>query len=83
MKQQNNPQMGEWFARLKEIDLHDLADRLGMQRHGKQGNYFSPARKETQASLSIYPAKGTRAAGWKDHTSGDQWQHHRLGDLSA
>ncbi|WP_222103279.1 toprim domain-containing protein [Chromobacterium vaccinii] len=67
-----NPRMAEWFARLKELDLHEVAARLGMRRDGGRGNYFSPARKEKQPSLSIHGAdKGRYGAGWKDHTTGN------------
>ncbi|EEG08193.1 toprim domain-containing protein [Pseudogulbenkiania ferrooxidans] len=70
MTPNNNPAMGEWFARLKsEIDLHDLADRLGMERQGRDGNYFSPSRKEKHPSLSIYVNHEKHGTGWKDHTA--------------
>ncbi|WP_024303356.1 toprim domain-containing protein [Pseudogulbenkiania sp. MAI-1] len=70
MSTNNNPAMGEWFARLKsEINLHDLADRLDMQRHGREGNYFSPSRKEKHPSLSIYDNHPKFGNGWKDHAA--------------
>lgn len=73
MKNDNNAAaMAEWFTRLKnEIDLEDLANRLGMKQLGSKGNWFSPARKEKQPSLSIYVGHKTHGTGWKDHTSGD------------
>lgn len=63
--------MGEWFARLKEIDLHDVADQLGMKRQGGKGNYFAPSRKEKNPSLSIYQNHPKYGNGWKDQTTGD------------
>ncbi|MBK0415888.1 toprim domain-containing protein [Chromobacterium haemolyticum] len=58
--------LGQWFDQLKEqIDLHDLAARLGLKRQGK-GNYHSPHHPDRHASLSIF-ADGR---GWKDW-SGD------------
>ncbi|UGA40189.1 hypothetical protein JOS77_13120 [Chromobacterium haemolyticum] len=58
--------LGQWFDQLKEqIDLHDLAARLGLKRQGK-GNYHSPHHPDSHASLSIF-ADGR---GWKDW-SGD------------
>lgn len=55
---------------LKErIDLHDLADRLGLKRgKGKDANYHSPGHKDKSPSLSIFSKNGKW--GWKDH-SGD------------
>jgi hypothetical protein len=51
-----------------DIDLHELAARLGIQR-GKTGNYHAPWRDDKKPSVSIYPKNG-RAAHWKDHGSG-------------
>lgn len=46
------------------IDLHDLAERLGLKRQTENsGNYFSPHRQEKMPSLSIFK-DGT---AWKDH----------------
>ncbi len=42
------------IAQLKqEIDLHDLADRLGLERPGGKGNYRSPHHADKTPSLSI------------------------------
>lgn len=58
----------DWFDRLKrEIDLHDLADRLGLQRQGGNGNYHSPHHTDKSASVSIF--KDGRA--WKDWSGTD------------
>jgi hypothetical protein len=60
-------ELGDWFARLKsEIDLHELAERLGLKRQGSHGNYHSPHHEDRQASLSIYD----HGRSWKDW-SGD------------
>ena len=58
--------------RLKEqIDLHDLADKLGLERPGgASGNYRSPGHKDASPSLSIFPAKF--ATGFKDHSDPDK-----------
>jgi len=58
--------------RLKEqIDLHDLADKLGLERPGgSSGNYRSPGHKDSSPSLSIFPAKF--ATGFKDHSDPDK-----------
>ncbi|WP_293765911.1 toprim domain-containing protein [uncultured Aquitalea sp.] len=59
--------MGDWFAQLKrDIDLHDLADKLGLQRQGSRGNYHSPHHPDSSPSLSIFDG----GRGWKDW-SGD------------
>lgn len=54
-------------AEIKErVDLHDLADKLGLERPVRSGNYKSPHHKDKSPSLSIFDG-GT---GWKDW-SGD------------
>lgn len=58
--------------RLKErVDLHDLADRLGLKRPGgSTGNYCSPYHADSSPSVSIFPKDfGT---GFKDHSDPDQ-----------
>lgn len=53
---------------LKErIDLHELAEKLDLQRPQKNGNYRSPHHADKAPSLSIY-RQGTR---WKDHSTGE------------
>lgn len=47
------------------IDLHDLAEKLGLERPKGQGNYRSPHHKDSNPSLSIY-ASGRK---WKDHSA--------------
>lgn len=49
------------------IDLHDLAEKLGLERPRSTGNYRSPHHKDKQASLSIFQG-GKR---WKDHSTGE------------
>lgn len=57
----------ELFERLKaDVDLHDLAERLGLQRKGAKGNYRSPTHPDENPSLSITP----NARGWKDWSTG-------------
>lgn len=64
----SNGHLSDWFAQLKDnIDLHDLADKLGMKRHGQRGNYHSPHHKDKAASVSVFAA----GRAWKDH-SGDE-----------
>ena len=59
----SNPALRAWFSRLKnDIDLHDLADRLGLRRNGAKGNYHSPHHDDKSASLSIFDG----GRGWKD-----------------
>ncbi|GHU17811.1 hypothetical protein FACS189475_02240 [Betaproteobacteria bacterium] len=54
------------FDRVKEaVDLNDLAERLGLERKGGQGNYKSPHHPDKSPSLSITP----NARGWKDWSS--------------
>ena len=57
------------IAEIKErVDLHDLAQRLGMRRQSDgRGNYHSPHRKDANASVSVYGG-GKR---WKDHATGE------------
>jgi hypothetical protein len=54
------------FERVKDaVDLHDLAERLGLERKGGKGNYKSPHHPDKSPSLSIHP----NARGWKDFSS--------------
>ena len=46
------------------IDLHDLADKLGLERPQATGNYRSPKHDDKAPSLSIYDG----ARRWKDHS---------------
>ena len=58
--------------RLKEIiDLHDLAEKLGLERPGGAGgNYRSPGHKDSSPSLSLFPKDF--ATGFKDHSDPDK-----------
>lgn len=47
------------------IDLHDLANRLGLDRRADHGNYRSPKHDDQSPSLSIYQ-DGKR---WKDFST--------------
>lgn len=59
----NISEIEAFFERLKAgIDLHDLAERLGLRRKGNKGNYHSPHHKDGAPSLSILP----NGRGWKD-----------------
>lgn len=49
----------------QRIDLHDLAERLGLERPGGRGNYRSPHHKDKSPSLSIFDS----GAKWKDHST--------------
>jgi hypothetical protein len=56
----------------RQIDLHELAARLGIKR-GKGGDdalYHSPLHPDKNPSLSIYVNHARYGTGWKDH-SGD------------
>ncbi|PHS20212.1 MAG: hypothetical protein COA86_02670 [Kangiella sp.] len=48
-----------------DIDLHDLAERLGLSRDGSKGNYRSPHHDDKSPSLAINGSKGS----WKDFSS--------------
>lgn len=55
-----------YFESLKAaINLHDLADKLGLKRKGQSGNYHSPQHPDKTPSLSITP----NGFGWKDWSS--------------
>lgn len=52
------------------IDLHDLADFLGLKRgKGEKANYFSPQHEDKSPSLSIYRNKQGQFS-FKDHSTG-------------
>lgn len=55
----------------QRIDLHDLADRLGLKR-GRGGNkalYHSPQHADKSPSLSIYVDHPKHGTGWRDHSA--------------
>ncbi len=54
----------------QRVDLHDLADWLGLKRGtgGAKANYFRPGADEQNPSLSIYKDKSSRWA-FKDHAA--------------
>lgn len=54
------------------IDLHELADRLGMERPDPNGNYRAPNRPDKHPSVSIFDAVKAGYMMWKDHTSGEK-----------
>lgn len=51
----------------QRIDLHDLAEKLGLQRPGGTGNYKSPHHADKNPSISIFD--GGKA--WKDFSGSD------------
>jgi len=56
------------ITELKErIDLHDLAERLGLVRPETKGNYRSPHHEDSSPSLSIFGDDRR----WKDHSEPD------------
>ncbi|HFG2190381.1 TPA: toprim domain-containing protein [Vibrio cholerae] len=54
------------------IDLHELADCLGMERPDPNGNYRAPNRPDKHPSVSIFDAGKAGYMMWKDHTSGEK-----------
>ncbi len=48
----------------QRIDLHDLAEKLGMERPGGTGNYKSPHHPDKSPSVSIF----NDGKAWKDHS---------------
>jgi hypothetical protein len=63
----------------RRIDLHDLADRLGLKRgggkirHSRSGDkalYHSPHHADKNPSLSIYVNDPKHGTGWRDHSAG-------------
>jgi hypothetical protein len=51
----------------ERIDLHDLAEKLGLERPDRRGNYRSPRHEDKSPSLSVFGG-GKR---WKDHSTGE------------
>lgn len=51
----------------QQIDLHNLAERLGMERPGGAGNYKSPHHPDKSPSVSIF----NEGKLWKDHSEQD------------
>ena len=53
----------------KEVDLEDLANRLGLKKgKGSGANWHSPHHSDKTPSLSIKPDKGY----WKDYSGGEE-----------
>lgn len=52
------------------IDLEDLAERLGMKRPGKTGNWCSPHHADKSPSVEIAPARNPKT--WRDYSGGDE-----------
>lgn len=70
MNSQHSGALADWFDRLKrDIDLHDLADRLGLKRQGAKGNYHSPHHGDKSASVSVFK-EGRMWKDWSGHTEG-------------
>lgn len=53
----------------KRIDLEDLAEKLGMDRPGKTGNWRSPHHKDKSPSVEIAPSRNPKI--WRDYSSDD------------
>lgn len=56
------------------VCCEDLAERLGMVRPMKTGNFRSPDHPDKNPSLSVYLPEGNKQSGlkrWKDHSSGE------------
>ncbi|KVW44902.1 hypothetical protein, partial [Burkholderia ubonensis] len=55
----------------QRIDLHDLADRLGLKRGrgGDRALYHSPQHEDRSPSLSIYVNHPKHGTGWRDHSA--------------
>lgn len=51
------------------IDLEDLAERLGMKRPSKTGNWNSPHHADKSPSVEIAPARNPKT--WRDYSSDD------------
>lgn len=66
-----NPAIAQWLNQLKsDIDIHQVAERLGLQRNGSNGNYRAPNREDKHHSLSLH-RQGQYGQGWKDHATGE------------
>ncbi|MDO8908890.1 MAG: toprim domain-containing protein [Pseudohongiella sp.] len=52
----------------RQVDLHDLAHKLGLDRPDPNGNYRSPHHADKNPSMSIYMKSGDQR--WKDHSAG-------------
>lgn len=53
----------------RQIDLHDLAEKLGLERPQQTGNYRSPHHKDKNPSLSIFDG-GRRWKDWSEDAGG-------------
>ena len=62
----------------EQIDLHELAHRLGLERPGGKGNYRSPHHDDKSPSLAVLKKGGGRY--WRDY-SGPEEAHGSCVDL--
>ncbi len=53
----------------RQIEIHDLAGRLGLERPERTGNYRSPAHTDENPSLQVGGKK--YPDGWFDHSAGE------------
>ncbi|WP_153075757.1 toprim domain-containing protein [Paraburkholderia bonniea] len=55
----------------QRIDLHDLAERLGLKRGrgGDKALYHSPQHEDKSPSLSIFQNHPKHGTGWRDHSA--------------
>lgn len=44
-----SPAMSQWFEQLKMLDIHQVAEKMGLERDGSHGNYRSPNREDYEA----------------------------------
>lgn len=70
MTQSHSTAMTQWLEQLKTLDIHTVAERLGLERNGSNGNYRAPNRPDKHHSLSLHK-QGRYGQGWKDHATGD------------
>ncbi|NRF87549.1 toprim domain-containing protein [Burkholderia gladioli] len=74
----------------QRIDLHELAERLGLKRGrgGERALYHSPHHEDRSPSLSIYVDHPKHGTGWRDHSADaggscvDLVMHARGGSLA-
>ncbi len=65
-----SPAMSQWFEQLKMLDIHQVAEKMGLERDGSHGNYRSPNREDKHHSLSLHK-QGKYGQGWKDHATNE------------
>lgn len=64
----HSTEIAQWFDQLKGLDIHEVAEKLGLKRPKSNGNYTSPHHKDSSPSLAVL----SRTNSWRDYSGDDK-----------